>query len=102
MKAILSVIVRKGYTITGPETDWVLYHKEPRILYHSRKGLTPDRSKATRFKTLNYAVKAARKRYTPRLAYENAPEGTYLSRDLQSWTVTTTEDAVLRPEESVP
>ena len=89
MKAIISVVVREGYTITGPETDWVLYHKEPRILYHSRKGLTPDRSKATRFKTLNYAVKAARKKYTPRLG-----------RALKSWTATTTEDAVLRPEET--
>ena len=75
MKAILSVIVRED--------------KEPRILYHSRKGLTPDQSKATRFKTLNYAVKAARKKYTPQLA-----------RDLKSWSATTTEDAVLRPEET--
>lgn len=88
MRAILSVVVRKGYTITGSETDW-----EPRILYHSRRGLTPDRSKATRFKALDYAVRAARKKYSPRLAYENAPEGTYLSRDLQSWTATTIEES---------
>ena len=93
MKAILSVIVREGYTVTH-------HPDETSILYHSRKGLTPDKSKATRFKTLNYAAQAARKKYTPRLAYENAPEGTYLSRDLQSWTATTIEDAVLRPEES--
>lgn len=94
MKAILSVIVRKGYTITGPETDWVLYHKEPRILYHSRKGLTPDQSKATRFKTLNYAVKAARKKYTPRLAPLHSFDTYYLSRDLQSWTVQTVEETL--------
>ena len=84
MKAILSVIVREGYTVTH-------HPDETRILYHSRKGLTPDQSKATRFKTLNYAVKAARKKYTPQLA-----------RDLKSWSATTIEDAVLRPEESQP
>jgi hypothetical protein len=84
MRAILSVTSREGYTLTNAE--------EPRILYHSRTGLTPDRSKATRFKTLNHAVKVARKRYSPRLAYWNAPEGTYLSRDLQSWNAQTIEE----------
>jgi len=87
MKAILSVTVREGYTVT-------YYPNEPRILYHSRRGLTPDRSKATKFKTLDYAVRAARKRYSPRLAYENAPEGTYLSHDLQSWSATTIEESL--------
>ena len=87
MKAILSVIVREGYTVTH-------HPDETRILYHSRKGLTPDRSKATRFKTLNYAVKAARKKYTPRLAPLHSFDTYYLSRDLQSWTVTTTEETL--------
>ena len=86
MRAILSVTVRKGYVVAD--------ENESRILYHSRKGLTPDRSKATRFKTLDYAVRAARKRYSPRLAYLNAPEGTYLSRDLQSWSATTIEETL--------
>ena len=74
MKAILSVTVREGYTVTH-------HPDETCILYHSHKGLTPDRSKATRFKTLNYAVKAARKKYSPRLA-----------SDLKSWSATTTEE----------
>ena len=86
MRAILSVTVREGYTIAD--------ENESRILYHSRRGLTPDRSKATRFKTLDYAVRAARKKYSPRLAYLNAPEGTYLSRDLQSWSATTIEESL--------
>ena len=86
MRAILSVTVREGYTIAD--------ENESRILYHSRRGLTPDRSKATRFKTLDYAVRAARKKYSPRLAYCNAPEGTYLSRDLQSWSATTIEESL--------
>lgn len=85
MRAILSVTVREGYVVAD--------ENESRILYHSRRGLTPDRSKATRFKTLKYAVKAANKKYSPRLAYLNAPEGTYLSRDLQSWSATTIEES---------
>ena len=87
MKAILSVIVREGYTVTH-------HPDKTRILYHSRKGLTPDKSKATRFKTLNYAVKAARKRYTPRLAPSHSFDTYYLSRDLQSWTATTIEEHI--------
>ena len=86
MKAIISVVVREGYTVTH-------HPDETRILYHSRKGLTPDQSKATRFKTLNYAVKAARKKYTPRLAPLHSFDTYYLSRDLQSWTATTTEES---------
>jgi hypothetical protein len=94
MKAILSVTVREGYTITSADGRWESFHEDSRILYHSRKGLTQDRSKATRFKTLNYAVKAARKKYTPRLAPSHSFDTYYLSRDLQSWTVTTTEESV--------
>lgn len=94
MRAILSVTVREGYTITSADGRWESFHSESRILYHSRRGLTNDRSKATRFKTLDYAVKAARKRYSPRLIYLNAPEGTYPSRDLQSWTATTIEETL--------
>lgn len=84
MRAILSVTVREGYVVAD-ET-------ESRILYHSRKGLTPDRSKATRFKTLNYAVRAARKKYSPRLAPSRSFDIYYLSRDLQSWSATTIEE----------
>jgi hypothetical protein len=85
MRAILSVTRREGYTLTSAD--------EPRILYHSRTGLTPDRSKATRFKTLDHAVKAARKHYSPRLAHFNTPEGTYLSRDLRAWNAQTIEES---------
>lgn len=84
MRAILSVTVREGYTIAN--------ENESRILYHSRKGLTPDRSKATRFKTLDYAVRAARQRYSPRLAPLHSFDTYYLSRDLQSWSATTIEE----------
>ena len=77
MRAILSVTKQEEY----------------RILYHSRTGLTSDRSKATRFKTLDHAVRAARKRYSPRLAPLHTPEGTYLSRDLQSWTAQTIKES---------
>lgn len=80
MRAILSVTVREGYVVAD--------ENESRILYHSRKGLTPDRSKATRFKTLDYAVRAARKKYSPRLAPLHATDETYLSRDLQTWNAT--------------
>lgn len=86
MRAILSVTVRERYTVTH-------YPNEPRILYHSRRGLTPDRSKATRFKTLDYAVKAARQRYSPRLVYLHTPPELYPSRDLQGWSVTTIEES---------
>jgi len=92
MTAILSVVVRRGYAIVSEETDWALSHPEPRVLYHSRRGLTTDKDKATQFKTLKHALRVARKKYSPRLAYENAPEGTYLSRDLKSWTATTISD----------
>lgn len=85
MKAILSVTVREGYTVAD--------ENESRILYHSRKGLTPDRSKATRFKTLDYAVRAARKQYSPRLAPLHTTDGTYLSRDLQGWSATTIKES---------
>lgn len=87
MRAILSVTVREGYTVTH-------HSNEPRILYHSRRGLTPDRSKATRFKTLDYAVRAARKKYSPRLAPLHSFDTYYLSRDLQSWSVTTIEESL--------
>lgn len=85
MRAILSVTVREGYVVAD--------ENESRILYHSRKGLTPDRSKATRFKTLDYAVKAARKRYSPRLVYLHTPPELYPSRDLQSWSAATIEES---------
>ena len=94
MKAILSVTVREGYTITSADGRWESFHEDSRMLYHSRKGLTPDQSKATRFKTLNYAVKAARKKYTPRLAPLHSFDTYYLSRDLQSWTVQTVEETL--------
>jgi hypothetical protein len=92
MRAILSVTVREGYTITSADGRWESFHEGSRILYHSRKGLTPDRSKATRFKTLDYAVKAARRQYSQRLAPLHTTDGTYLSRDLQSWTAATIEE----------
>ena len=84
MRAILSVTVREGYRITD--------ENESRILYHSRSGLTPDRNKATRFKTLKHATRAAHKRYSPRLAPLHATESYYSSRDLQSWSATTIEE----------
>lgn len=87
MKAILSVTVREGYTVTH-------HPDETRILYHSRNGLTPDKSKATRFKTLDYAVKTARKRYTPRIAPLHSFDTYYLSHDLQGWNVTTIEEHI--------
>lgn len=86
MRAILSVTVREGYVVADENGS--------RILYHSRRGLTPDRNKATRFKTLDYAVKAARKRYSPRLAPLHATDSYYLSRDLQSWSATTIEESL--------
>lgn len=92
MRAILSVTVREGYTITSADGRWESFHSESRILYHSRRGLTPDRSKATKFKTLDYAVRAARKKYSPRLAPLHSFDTYYLSRDLQSWSATTIED----------
>jgi hypothetical protein len=88
MKAILSVTVREGYTITSADGRWQSFHEDSRILYHSRKGLTQDKSKATKFKTLEYAVKAARKKYSPRLAPLHSFDTYYLSRDLQSWSAT--------------
>lgn len=93
MRAILSVTVREGYTITSADGRWESFHEGSRILYHSRKGLTHDRTKATRFKTLNYAVKVARKRYSPRLAPLHATDSYYLSRDLQGWSATTIEES---------
>jgi len=93
MTAILSVVAREGYTLTSADKRWETFHEaEPRVLYHSRRGLTTDKDKATQFKTLKHALRVARKKYSPRLAYENAPEGTYLSRDLKSWTATTISD----------
>jgi hypothetical protein len=94
MRAILSVTVREGYTITSADGRWESFHSESRILYHSRRGLTPDRSKATKFKTLDYAVRAARKKYSPRLAPLHSFDTYYLSRDLQSWSVTTIEESL--------
>lgn len=84
MKAILSVTVREGYVVAD--------ENESRILYHSRRGLTSDRSKATKFKTLDYAIRAARQRYSPRLAPLHSFDTYYLSRDLQGWSATTIED----------
>lgn len=92
MRAILSVTVREGYTITSADGRWESFYEGSRILYHSRKGLTPDRSKATRFKTLDYAIRAARKKYSPRLAPLHATESYYIGRDLQSWSATTIEE----------
>jgi len=92
MRAILSVTVREGYTITSADGRWESFYEDSRILYHSRKGLTNDRNKATRFKTIDHAVKAARKRYSPRLAPLHSFDTYYLSRDLQSWSATTIED----------
>lgn len=89
MRAILSVTVREGYTITTADGRWESLHEGSRILYHSRRGLTPDKNKATRFKTLDYAVRVARRRYRPRLAYCNAPD----SRDLQEWRAATIEES---------
>lgn len=85
MRAILSVTVREGYKVAD--------ENESRILYHSRKGLTHDRTKATRFKTLNYAVKVARKRYSPRIAPLHTTDSYYLSRDLQGWSASTIEES---------
>ena len=85
MRAILSVTVREGYVVAG--------ENESRILYHSRKGLTHDRNKATRFKTLNYAIRVARKRYSQRLAPLHTTDSYYLSRDLQSWSAATIEES---------
>jgi len=84
MTTILSVVAREGYTLMHPG--------EPRVLYHSRRGLTTDKDKATQFKTLKHALRVARKKYSPRLAPYFSAEPYYLSRDLQSWTVTTISD----------
>ena len=68
------------------------------MFYHSRGKLrscwsNPNwREQATKFKTMEHAVRVAPKKYTPRLAYENATEGTYLSHDLKTWTATTIEE----------
>lgn len=63
MPAVLWVCSRQGY-----------------VFYHTRKGLVPfeQRDKATKFKTLEHAVRLARKKYSRQLGYE-----------LQSWEVNT-------------
>ena len=40
------------------------------IFWHTRKGLSDDKTKATKFKTVEHALKLCRKKYSPMLGIE--------------------------------
>jgi hypothetical protein len=40
------------------------------ILWHTRKGLSDDKTRATIFKTVEHALKLCRKKYSPILGIE--------------------------------
>jgi hypothetical protein len=48
-------------------TVCVVLLDEKTTLWHTRKGLIEDETQATKFKTLEHALKLCRKKYTPML-----------------------------------